>query len=201
MYKIALLVAAGTAALVASPAEARHHHRHYYRRYYSYYSPYRYHPAYSYAYPAYSYAYPAYSYAYPAYSYSYPAYGYSYPSYYGYRPITAIHPRASASRSESAARLSPLSPLVTSGWTGTRCWTGRGRGSCDPDRASARTTGDALTTGTSVAAWRIQVSAGRRMSRLVPSAKVTRSVTGMTSLSRDFDVTSEPFTGCRPGRV
>ena len=79
MYKTALLVATGAAALMATPAEARHHHRHYYRSYYSY-SPYR---SYSYAYPAYSYAYPAYSYSYPAYSYSYPAY-YGYPSYYSY---------------------------------------------------------------------------------------------------------------------
>ena len=36
MYKTALLVATGAAALMATPAEARHHHRHYYRHYYSY---------------------------------------------------------------------------------------------------------------------------------------------------------------------
>jgi hypothetical protein len=72
MLKTALLVSAGAAALVATPAEARHHHRHFYRHYYSYYSPYRYYPAYSYAYPAYSYSYPVY-YGYPVY-YSYPAY-------------------------------------------------------------------------------------------------------------------------------
>jgi hypothetical protein len=78
MLKTALLVAVGAAALVATPAEARHHHRHFYRHYYSYYSPYRYYPAYSYGYPAYSYAYPAYSYSYPVY-YGYPVY-YSYPT-------------------------------------------------------------------------------------------------------------------------
>jgi hypothetical protein len=72
MLKTALFVAAGAAALIATPAEARHHHRHYYRHYYSYYSPYRYYPAYTYAYPAYSYSYPVY-YGYPAY-YSYPSY-------------------------------------------------------------------------------------------------------------------------------
>jgi hypothetical protein len=49
MFKTALLVATGAAALIATPAEARRHHRHYYRHYYSYYSPYRYYPAYSYA--------------------------------------------------------------------------------------------------------------------------------------------------------
>jgi hypothetical protein len=80
MFKTALLIAAGTAALAATPVEARHHHRHY-RHYYSYYSPYRYYPTYSYAYPAYSYAYPAYSYSYPAYGYS-PYY--SHPSDYSY---------------------------------------------------------------------------------------------------------------------
>ena len=80
MLKSALLIAAGAAALIASPADARHHYRHHYRHYYySYYSPYRYYPAYSYAYPSYSYAYPAYSYGYPAY-YGYPSY-YSYPTY------------------------------------------------------------------------------------------------------------------------
>ena len=83
MFKTALLIAAGTAALAATPAEARHHHRHY-RHYYSYYSPYPY-------YPTYSYAYPAYSYAYPAYSYSYPAYG-VYDGYYAPDPAVYVEP-------------------------------------------------------------------------------------------------------------
>ena len=76
MYQKALLLVAGAAAVMASPAEARyrHHYRHY-RYYSSYYSPYSYYryPAYSYSYPAY-YGYPSY-YAYPSY-YSYPVYSY-----------------------------------------------------------------------------------------------------------------------------
>lgn len=76
MIKSALLIAAGGAALISSPADARYrHHRHHYRHHvyyrYSYYSPYRY---YRYSYPAYAYSYPVY-YSYPMY-YPYPAYSY-----------------------------------------------------------------------------------------------------------------------------
>ena len=75
MFQKALLLVAGAAAVVASPADARYRHHHYrhYRYYSSYYSPYSY-----YSYPAYSYSYPAY-YGYPAY-YSFPSY-YAYPAY------------------------------------------------------------------------------------------------------------------------
>jgi len=100
MSKMLILLAAGAATLVASPAIARHrhHHRHHHHGYYSYgygYSPVRYVRTYrTYSYPAYSYrtyrtySYPAYSY--PSYSYGYSPYGYSSYGYspynYGYNP-------------------------------------------------------------------------------------------------------------------